>query len=368
VHFKVEESFCTDAIDKIEDIGISNNEFEENLDELIDNYDPLQIDVNTKQEENYTNESGKKTKPRKYPKKIMHLNPDLSGYEKLYDNIISSHNETKPFKCSICGKEFKEIQNIKRHLIRNHYSGTKNRGMGRPKKLERETKVFMCEICSYKTNRKPTLRRHIRTVHFDVSGFKKCDQCKALIEEAKFKEHTCTRLTCEICGKEFGNQHLLNLHVKYNHEQKKEYLACETCGKLVLNNSMKDHVLLHHSNQKIPCPKCGIEIRSELGLRKHLKSHNVEKTLCPICNKEVKNMKAHVLKLHTREEDKKLQCTTCGKGFTCESSLKSHEMSVHIKARPYKCRYGCEFAYNDSSNRNAHERKTHGKLFDVKVR
>ena len=38
-------------------------------------------------------------------------------------------------------------------------------------------------------------------------------------------------------------------------------------------------------------------------------------------------------------------------------------MNAHLKLRPYKCRYGCEFAYNDHSNRNAHERKTHGKLF-----
>ena len=38
-------------------------------------------------------------------------------------------------------------------------------------------------------------------------------------------------------------------------------------------------------------------------------------------------------------------------------------MNVHLKLRPYKCRYGCEFAYNDRSNRNAHEKKTHGNLF-----
>ena len=35
-------------------------------------------------------------------------------------------------------------------------------------------------------------------------------------------------------------------------------------------------------------------------------------------------------------------------------------MNVHIKARPYACRYGCGAAYNDSSNRGHHERKKHG--------
>ena len=38
-------------------------------------------------------------------------------------------------------------------------------------------------------------------------------------------------------------------------------------------------------------------------------------------------------------------------------------MNVHLKLRPYECRYGCSFRYNDLSNRNAHEKKTHGQIF-----
>ena len=38
-------------------------------------------------------------------------------------------------------------------------------------------------------------------------------------------------------------------------------------------------------------------------------------------------------------------------------------MSVHLKLRPYKCRYGCDDSYNDYHNRNSHEKKKHGKLF-----
>ena len=68
-------------------------------------------------------------------------------------------------------------------------------------------------------------------------------------------------------------------------------------------------------------------------------------------------------------------------------------MNVHLKLRPYSCRYGCEFgnfviskkkllklkhmiffahfvihyefflAYNDLSNRNHHEKKKHGGLY-----
>ena len=46
-----------------------------------------------------------------------------------------------------------------------------------------------------------------------------------------------------------------------------------------------------------------------------------------------------------------------------EKQLEIHRMNVHLKLRPHKCRYGCDISYNDTSNRNAHEKKTHGKLF-----
>ena len=179
-----------------------------------------------------------------------------------------------------------------------------------------------------------------------------------MIEESEFDEHSCVLLPCEICGKEFANQSYLEHHIKYSHAQKRDYLACDTCGKLVLKQSMKSHVQLHITSQMIPCPVCGIKLRSQTVLKKHLKIHDKEKTLCQICNKEVKNLKMHVFNWHTSDKDKKYKCDDCGKGFAYESTLRSHKMSVHIKSRPYKCRYGCAFAYNDNSNRNAHEEES----------
>merc|ERR1719438_559669 len=74
-------------------------------------------------------------------------------------------------------------------------------------------------------------------------------------------------------------------------------------------------------------------------------------------------MDVHMRTTHTLDKDKSFQCTDCGKGFALKKSLVKHTMNVHLKLRPYKCRYGCEFAYNDMSNRSAHEKKTHGKVF-----
>ena len=51
------------------------------------------------------------------------------------------------------------------------------------------------------------------------------------------------------------------------------------------------------------------------------------------------------------------------RAFPSNHKLQGHKMNVHLKLRPYKCRYGCELAYNDSSNRCAHEKRVHGRIF-----
>ena len=93
-----------------------------------------------------------------------------------------------------------------------------------------------------------------------------------------------------------------------------------------------------------------------------MESHK-EKTPCPECNTLVKDLNRHISIAHTSDENKKIQCQDCGKGFLTKSQLENHRMNVHLKQRPYQCRYGCDIAYNDTSNRRAHEKKIHGKLF-----
>ena len=66
---------------------------------------------------------------------------------------------------------------------------------------------------------------------------------------------------------------------------------------------------------------------------------------------------------HTPDEEKKYQCPDCGKGFLTNTVMEQHRMNVHLKLRPHSCRYGCDISYNDTSNRNQHEKKKHGKLF-----
>ena len=43
--------------------------------------------------------------------------------------------------------------------------------------------------------------------------------------------------------------------------------------------------------------------------------------------------------------------------------FESHKMSVHTKARPFVCRFGCGAASSDKGNRKKHEITKHRKVF-----
>ena len=63
---------------------------------------------------------------------------------------------------------------------------------------------------------------------------------------------------------------------------------------------------------------------------------------------------------HMKPEEKKYICEKCGKRFGWSHHLQKHEMNVHVRSRPYKCSVsGCNWAFNDLSNRNMHERRVH---------
>ena len=47
-------------------------------------------------------------------------------------------------------------------------------------------------------------------------------------------------------------------------------------------------------------------------------------------------------------------------GYAHKTKLESHQMNVHIRARPYKCRVeNCDADFNELANRNAHEKNVH---------
>jgi len=173
-------------------------------------------------------------------------------------------------------------------------------------------------------------------------GKRMCNLCKKILRKEVFEEHVkgCNPV--------------------------KESVVCNICGKTISKASISTHMKIVHPSgpleKKFMCDKCDKTFVDAWHLKVHARSH-VEKTACLECGVKVRKMKLHMRTAHTPDDQKKYQCPDCGKGFIDKRPLGIHRMNVHLKLQPYKCRYGCDIAYNDSSNRNHHEKKKHGKLF-----
>ena len=96
----------------------------------------------------------------------------------------------KPYKCTICDKNFQTRRHVKVHIEEVH----------------EKKKPFSCVICDYKCARDSNLKQHIVSVHEEKKPF-----------------------NCMICNHQFARVTNLKRHVDQVHEKKKLF-SCTICG------------------------------------------------------------------------------------------------------------------------------------------
>eukprot|EP00088_Acartia_fossae_P062838 TRINITY_DN7616_c0_g1_i2.p1 TRINITY_DN7616_c0_g1~~TRINITY_DN7616_c0_g1_i2.p1 ORF type:complete len:704 (-),score=85.19 TRINITY_DN7616_c0_g1_i2:60-2171(-) len=244
----------------------------------------------------------------------------LKGHNRRVHGNTNKDNE---LVCPHCGKHFSKRQkaffgrHVKNHLVDN----------------------FNCD-CPIKFSNRRQKAQHVKLVH---------------------KENY---IGCEKCSFVTTSQQALEEHLKKHDPSMRQ--ICDICG-FVSNSSEKyaiqSHKAIHHDPVLHPCSLCDGKFNSKQ-LKIHMKSH--QESVCMECGLKVKNLRSHMNNVHTPDHLKKHKCSYCTKGFNDVGKLQQHIFSVHTKERPYKCRFGCDLGYNDTSNRNAHEKKKHGKLFSTK--
>ena len=287
-------------------------------------------------------------------------------------SCVTRHSKTlhdstrkKDLKCIICDFYANDMEGFIAHLRVVHEIMAKYMPTEEKKKKDGNI-VFNCKNCDFVTRRFHRIKLHMKQRHgvgdkiaCEVCGILctdlpyhmykqhriKCERCGKLYAEKNIENQYCRSeingytLTCAICDKSFKTVHIMNEHRKIMHELPEENHICNICG--------KDFPLLNR-------------------LRVHMKTH-VEKVQCHHC---LKDFSPVYLEDHIKQQHEPMSldfnCEICGKGFTDKHKLNKHMMNVHLKLRPYKCRYGCEFGYNELSNRNSHERKKHGKIFTTR--
>ena len=245
-------------------------------------------------------------------------------------------------KCPICEKRITKCK-LSNHIERHE----KRKYIQVPDVLDKNLK-YPCPHCG-KLQKGQRLQQHIKT------------RC---LENPEIKPETCG-----ICGHISKNRNSHQYHTSFIHGEKKEkeivQSICNVCGKAVMSHRMKHHMISEHEIRelKYKCQLCEKLFVDSQAVRSHKHVVHKEKSACPHCGIIVSQLKKHIMTVHTQDAEKKYKCQDCGKGFIEIGALKQHQMNMHLKLRPYSCRYGCDISYNDTSNRNSHEKKKHGQLF-----
>ena len=132
------------------------------------------------------------------------------------------HEGKKPYLCTICGADFSQRPNLKRHIEGVH-----------------ERKQHPCTLCEKIFTDSGNLKKHIKMKHEE--GFE---------SEKKKVSHLCV-----LCGLKFTQRGNLVKHIKSVHE-KSMVCTCDTCGsKFATKYTLKAHVMAVHEGIK---PKPGV--------------------------------------------------------------------------------------------------------------
>jgi len=327
-------------------------------------------------------ESIKKYKCSKCDNSFKRKDQLLDHVRYVHFEYTHRHNEDESTECEKCDKTFANVSNLERHIKTVH---------------QKSTYLFYCEKCDKNFCSKKNMQDHNARVHKAESEYFVCKVSKCMArckDEEGLKLHMKNyhernrSTTCDQCGKEFENVHLLGNHVKNVHfsENGGKYLMCKVSrciAKFENEVSLKLHMKNYHErNRSTICDQCGKSYVNTSALCQHEKLVHLklkEEAECDICGKILANkdgLKGHKLAIHKRQlgnheknvhfsenGEKYLMCkvSRCSGKFENEVTRKLHMKNFHERNRSTICDQ-CGKSYVNTSALCQHEKLVHLKL------
>lgn len=264
------------------------------------------------------------------------------------------HTQDKPFKCTYCEEHFKSRFARLKHQEKFHLG------------------PFPCNICGRQFNDTGNLKRHIECTH---GGKRKwtCFICgKSVRERTTLKEHLRIHSgekphLCSICGQSFRHGSSYRLHLRVHHDDKR--YECEECGKsFIRHDHLTKHKKIHSGEKAHQCEECGKCFGRRDHLTVHYKSvHLGEKVWqkykaafhqCEVCKKIFKGKSSLDMHFRTHSGEKPYKCQICNQSFRIKKTLTKH-MVIHSDARPFNCQY-CNATFKRKDKLKYHTDHVHG--------
>uniref|UniRef100_A0A673LH33 Zinc finger and BTB domain-containing protein 41 n=1 Tax=Sinocyclocheilus rhinocerous TaxID=307959 RepID=A0A673LH33_9TELE len=244
------------------------------------------------------------------------------------------HSQDKPFKCAYCDDYFKSRFARLKHQEKFHLG------------------PFPCDICGRQFNDTGNRKRHIECTH---GGKRKwtCSLCgKSVRERTTLREHLRIHSgekphLCSICGQSFRHGSSYRLHLRVHHEDKR--YECDECGKtFIRHDHLKKHKKIHTGIFQIQiqplygdcfgcvlsvvhqCQVCKKEFRGKTNLMSHFRTHSGEKPhRCVICNQTFRIKKTLTKHMVIHSDVRPFNCLHCSATFKRKDKLKYHVDHVH---------------------------------------
>ncbi|XP_066567028.1 PR domain zinc finger protein 10 [Amia ocellicauda] len=295
-----------------------------------------------------------------------HLTPEDMRRAKRIRNAALQHlfirKTFRPFKCSQCGKAFRDKDKLDQHLRFHGRDGSC---------------PLTCHVCNKGFLSSAALEGHLR-LHSDQKTYS-CLFCPESFDRLDLlKEHVAIHLvdgyfTCPSCKKRFTDFIQVKKHVRSFHSEK--IYQCTECDKAFCRpDKLRLHMLRHSDRKDFLCSTCGKQFKRKDKLREHMqRMHNPERE----AKKADRIHRSKSLKQKVPSTDFEsfmFKCRLCMMGFRRRGMLVNHLSKRHpdmridevpeltlpiIKPnRDYFCQY-CDKVYKSASKRKAHILKNH---------
>ncbi|XP_043936189.1 zinc finger and BTB domain-containing protein 41 [Protopterus annectens] len=310
-------------------------------------------------------------------KHIKRFHPD-----NVPEFLMSKKKKTESWKCEVCNKSFTRKPHLEEHMILHTQhkpfkcTYCEEHFKSRFARLKHQEKFhlgpFPCDVCGRQFNDTGNLKRHIECTH---RGKRKwtCFICgKSVRERTTLKEHLRIHSgekphLCSICGQSFRHGSSYRLHLRVHHEDKR--YECGECGKtFIRHDHLTKHKKIHSGEKAHQCEECGKCFGRRDHLTVHYRSVHLGEKIwqkykatfhqCEVCKKVFKGKSSLEMHFRTHSGEKPYTCHICNQSFRIKKTLTKH-MVIHSDARPFNCT-DCSATFKRKDKLKYHMDHVHG--------